>query len=74
MGDVLDRRAVSIDAFPLGEDKPPHALTMALAPCASAQITVDGRRLDGRVKVGGPSDRPSSSAYISHSETWRRPV
>ncbi|GAB3405052.1 hypothetical protein [Flindersiella endophytica] len=74
LGDVLARRPVSIDAFPLGADVPPHALTMALAPCANAEITVGGRRLAGHVKVSGPADRPSSTAYISHSETWRRPV
>jgi hypothetical protein len=74
MGDVLGRRAVSIDAFPLGDDVPPHALTMALAPCAYAEITVGGRRLNGHVEVSGTPDRPSSTAYISHTETWRRPV
>lgn len=74
LSDVLDRRAVSIEEFPLGDDQPPHALTMALAPCAKAEITVGGRRLDGHAQVGGTPDRPSSTAYISHTETWRRPV
>lgn len=74
LSDVLARRPVSIDAFPLGDDVPPHALTMALAPCAKAEITVAGRRIAGHVQVSGTSDRPTASAYISHSETWRRPV
>lgn len=70
-GDVLARRPVNVEGFEVGGGVP-HALTMALAPCGKGSIRVRGRRLPGEVVVGGTPERPSSSAFLSHSETWRR--
>lgn len=70
MSHVLDRRAFATDAFPLAGVA--HSLSLVLAPCARARALVAGHRLAGDVSVGGTADRPSSSAFLTAAEVWRR--
>lgn len=69
--DVLARRPVNVEGFLVGGGVP-HALTMALAPCGKGSIWVRGRQLPGEIELSGTPDRPSSSAFLSSTETWRR--
>jgi hypothetical protein len=70
MSGVLDRRAFETDEFPLGGV--PHGLRLVLAPTANATIDVGGRRLPGAVTLGGTTERPSSSAFLTTAEVWLR--
>ncbi|WP_114907930.1 hypothetical protein [Ornithinimicrobium murale] len=70
MSDVLDIRSFTTDQFPLGGV--PHSLHLVLGPCGHGQITVRGRRLPGAISVGSGSTGPSSSAFVTDAEVWRR--
>lgn len=67
---VLDRRVLDATDFPL--DGEPHTLTLLFAPVAEGRITVGGLALPGTVTVDGPPERPSSSAFLTTAEVWRR--
>jgi hypothetical protein len=68
MSGVLGRRTFATDGFAL--DGVPHSLQLLLTPVADAAVTVDGRRVPGKVTVGGTEQRPSSSAFIATAEVW----
>lgn len=70
MSDVLDRRAFATDDFPLGGV--PHSLSLVIGPCGRGRIESRGRRLPGEPQVGGTPTRPSSSAFVTEAEVWRR--
>lgn len=70
MSGVLDRRVFSTDQFQLGEVE--HSLSLLIAPMRSATITVAGRTLPGLVQVDGDPAKPSSSAFMTTAEVWRR--
>lgn len=67
---VLDVRSFTTDDFPLGGVD--HSLHLVLGPCAQASIRVGGRRLPGEISRGGTPERPSSSAFVTEAEVWRR--
>ncbi|VXC54766.1 hypothetical protein [Aeromicrobium sp. 9AM] len=68
MSDVLDRRTFATDEFPL--DGVDHSLSLVLAPCRSASLVDDGRRIAGVPQVSGTAERPSSSAFLAVAEVW----
>jgi len=70
LSDVLDRRTFATDSFPLGDVD--HSLSLVLAPCARASLTVDGQTVAGEPQLDGEPDRPSSSAFIAVAEVWCR--
>ncbi|MFF3289072.1 twin-arginine translocation signal domain-containing protein [Streptomyces sp. NPDC003023] len=70
MGDVLDRRAFATDGFPL--DGVEHSLSLVLGPCGHGTIRAGGRTLAGQPRVGGTTERPTSTAYLAVSEVWQR--
>lgn len=70
MSGVMDIRSFTTDEFPLGGV--PHSLHLVLGPCESGQITVRGRRLPGEISVGSGPTGPSSSAFVTDAEVWRR--
>ena len=70
MSGVLDRRTFATDDFPLGDV--PHSLSLVSAPCAEASITIGGRRVPGTIQRGGTPERPSSSAFTTEAEVWKR--
>lgn len=67
---VLDVRSFTTDSFPLGETE--HSLHLVLGPCAEGTVRVRGRRLPGAITRGGTPERPSSSAFVTDAEVWRR--
>ncbi len=70
MSGVLDIRSFTTDEFPLGGV--PHSLHLVLGPCERGRITVRGRRLPGEISVGSGTRGPSSSAFVTDAEVWRR--
>jgi hypothetical protein len=70
MGGVLDRRLFATDHFRL--DEIDHSLSLLIAPVRSAALTVGGESIPGLVQVDGSSERPSSSAFLTTAEVWRR--
>jgi hypothetical protein len=70
MADVLDRRTFATDGFALAGI--PHSLSLVLGPCAVVEAHVDGRALPGEIGLGGTPERPSSSAFLTDAEVWRR--
>jgi hypothetical protein len=70
MGGVLDRRLFATDQFRL--DEIDHSLSLLIAPVRSAALTVGGESIPGLVQVDGSSERPSSSAFLTTAEVWRR--
>lgn len=67
---VLDRRQFATDNFPL--DDVPHSLSLVLAPVRSAVLTIGGEPVAGTLQLDGPPERPSSSAFLTTAEVWRR--
>jgi hypothetical protein len=67
---VLDRRAFATDDFALGGVD--HSLSLVLAPCGSGSISIGGRGLAREIERGGTPERPSSSAFLTLAEVWRR--
>ncbi|MEV0651159.1 hypothetical protein AB0I28_38490 [Phytomonospora sp. NPDC050363] len=65
---VLDRRTFATDSFDL--DGVPHGLSLVLAPVRHGSIRVAGVELAGAVRVEGPPERPSSSAFLTAAEVW----
>ncbi|KRC65467.1 hypothetical protein ASE12_12315 [Aeromicrobium sp. Root236] len=70
MSDVLDRRTFATDSFPLGGVE--HSLSLVLAPCGRATLTVDGNPVAGAPQLSGEPGRPSSSAFVAVAEVWCR--
>lgn len=70
LGDVRDRRSFTTDEFPLGGAD--HSLHLVLGPCFSGQARVGGSIMEGDIVTSGPAGRPSSSAFITEAEVWRR--
>lgn len=70
MAGLLDRRTFTTDAFDLGGVR--HGLSLVLAPAQRAEITLGGHRLPGEVRLGGTSQRPTSSAFVADAEVWWR--
>jgi hypothetical protein len=70
MSDVVDRRTFATDDFPLGGI--PHSLSLVLAPCSQAAVSIRGRRVPGEIKLGGTPERPGSSAFTTEAEVWKR--
>jgi len=70
MSGILDRRVVAADAFTLGGI--PHSLSLVLVPCARGTACVRGQALPGSITVGGTPGQPSSSAFMTAAEVWRR--
>ncbi|HEY6739369.1 MAG TPA: hypothetical protein VI076_11015, partial [Actinopolymorphaceae bacterium] len=66
----LDRRPVRLEDFRL--DGVPHELSMVYVPCRRGSITVDDEQLPGEVRITGRPERPSSGAFLTECETWRR--
>ncbi len=70
LGDVLDVRSFATDEFALGGV--PHSLHLVLGPCAFGEVRLAGRNLPGTIARGGTPERPSSSAFVTEAEVWRR--
>lgn len=70
MGDVRDRRSFDTDDFPLGGVD--HSLHLVLGPCFAGQARVGGRIMEGEIVTSGTPSRPSSSAFVTEAEVWRR--
>jgi hypothetical protein len=70
MGGVLDRRLFATDHFRL--DDIDHSLSLLIAPVRSAALTIGGESIPGLVQVDGTLERPSSSAFLTTAEVWRR--
>jgi len=70
MSDVLDRRTFATDSFLLGGVD--HSLSLVLAPCRQASLTIDGDAVTGAPQVGGEPGRLSSSAFVAVAEVWCR--
>jgi hypothetical protein len=70
MSGILDRRAFQTDEF--GLDGVPHGLRLVSAPVSEATIHIGGQRVPGTVTTGGPSQRPTSSAFLTTAEVWLR--
>jgi hypothetical protein len=70
MSGIIDRRAFQTDDFPL--DGVPHGLRLVSAPTSEATIDIGGRRVPGTVTLGGTTDRPTSSAFLTTAEVWLR--
>lgn len=70
LGDVRDRREWATDDFPLGTVD--HSLHLVLGPCFSGQGRVGGRMMEGEIVTSGTPSRPSSSAFVTEAEVWRR--
>lgn len=70
MSGVLDRRTFATDNFLL--DGVDHSLSLVIAPVRAARLTIGGETIPGNVQVDGSPDRPSSSAFLTTAEVWRR--
>ncbi len=70
MGDVRDRRSFATDDFPLGDV--PHSLHLVLGPCFRAQARLGASIMEGSIVTSGTPERPSSSAFVTEAEVWRR--
>jgi hypothetical protein len=70
LGGVLDRRMFATDCLLL--DGVEHSVSLLIAPVRSARIGIGGRTVPGFVHVHGTRRRPSSSAFLTTSEVWRR--
>jgi hypothetical protein len=70
LGGVLDRRMFATDHFLL--DGVEHSLNLLIAPVRSARISIGGETVPGFVHVDGSRQRPSSSAFLTTAEVWRR--
>lgn len=69
-GEVRDQRSFTTDDFPLGGV--PHSLHLVLGPSFRAHGRVGGSIMEGEIATSGTSDRPSSSAFVTEAEVWRR--
>jgi hypothetical protein len=70
MGGVLDRRLFATDHLRL--DGIDHSLSLLIAPVRSAALTIGGESIPGLIQVDGTPGRPSSSAFLTTAEVWRR--
>lgn len=69
----LDRKQIVWPGFPAGQAT--FDLTTVICPCASAGLRVDGRPIDGEVRLGESRDgHPTSSAFLAFAETWIGPL
>jgi hypothetical protein len=70
LSEVLQRRTFATDEFDLGGV--PHSLSLVLGPCAEGRIIERGRGLPGEIQRGGTPEQPSSSAFVTEAEVWKR--
>ncbi|WP_068253290.1 hypothetical protein [Janibacter corallicola] len=70
MGDVRDQRSFTTDDFPLGGVD--HSLHLVLGPCFRGRGRIGGSMMEGGIVTSGTPERPSSSAFITEAEVWRR--
>ena len=70
IAEPIGQRDVSVDDFSL--DGAEHHLSLRLAPCRQAMITVGGQLLAGEPRVDESGERPQSSAFLAVDEVWSR--
>ncbi|WP_206447749.1 hypothetical protein [Agrococcus sp. KRD186] len=70
IAEPIGQRDVSIDDFAL--DGVPHQLSLRLAACRQAMITVGGQLLGGEPRVDESGERPQSTAFLAVDEVWSR--
>jgi hypothetical protein len=66
--DVRDYQQVIGSAMTLGGRG--WELATVICPCAEATITVDGRPVEGAVRLTERDGRPQSSAFLAFAESW----
>jgi hypothetical protein len=69
----LDRKQILWHGFPAGNEA--YDLTTVIRPCKIGQISINGKAVDGEVKVTQNAEGIfSSSAFLAFAETWAGPV
>ncbi len=69
----LDRKQIFWPSFPAGEKA--YDLTTVIRPCRVGQIQINGKVMEGEVKVTQNAEGMfSSSAFLAFAETWVGPV
>jgi hypothetical protein len=70
---VLDRKQIIWPHFPAGDVS--FDLTTTICPCQVGHIRINGKIVDGEVKVVKNADGLfSSTAFLAFSETWVGPL
>ena len=71
--DVLDRKQIIWPRFPAGQAV--YDLTTVICPCLVGRIQINGKQLEGEVKMAQTVDgKPSSTAFLAFAETWIGPL
>lgn len=69
----LDRKQILWPGFPAGEEA--YDLNTVIRPCKNGGIQINGKGIDGEVKVTQNAEGiHSSSAFLAFAETWIGPV
>jgi hypothetical protein len=69
----LDRKQILWAGFPAGEEA--YDLSTVIRPCKVGAIQINGKGIDGEVKVTQNTEGIfSSSAFLAFAETWVGPV
>jgi len=69
----LDRRAISIPDFPIGEDI--FELHNVVCPCNAGTLMINGEQLQGEIQTAIRADgSPSSTAFLAFAESWVGPM
>jgi len=70
---ILDRKQVIWPRFPAGDVA--YDLTTVICPCQVGHIQLNGKQIEGEVKVIQTEDgKPSSTAFLAFAETWIGPL
>lgn len=71
--DPLDRRAISIPDFPIGDQC--FDLRNVVSPCGSGILKINDQIVPGTIQTGTRADGfPSSTAFLAFAESWVGPV
>ncbi|MFT3893560.1 MAG: hypothetical protein QM730_18175 [Anaerolineales bacterium] len=71
--DPLDRRAISIPDFPIGDQC--FELRNVVCPCGSGLLRINDQIVPGTIQTGTRADGfPSSTAFLAFAESWVGPV
>ncbi len=69
----LDRKQILWPGFPAGEEA--YDLSTVIRPCKIGRVQINGKNIDGEVKVTQNAEGIySSSAFLAFAETWVGPV
>jgi len=71
--DPLDRRAISIPDFPIGEQC--FELRNVVCPCGAGILKINDKIVPGKIQTGVRIDgSPSSTAFLAFAESWVGPM